>query len=56
MKVIFGVDVPTNEGLFMSNDRAGEKNFGILKEEGTINITAFYGTRGQRGQGANEKE
>lgn len=56
MVVIFGANVLTNKGIFVPNGRAGEMNFGILKEEETINIPAFYGTRGQRGQGANEKE
>lgn len=55
MDVFFGVNVPTNEGLFVPNGRAGKMNFGILQKE-TINIPVFYGTRDQRGQGANEKE
>lgn len=55
MDVIFGVNVPTNNGFFVPNGRAGEMNFEILKEE-TINKHVFYGTRDQRGQGANEKE
>lgn len=55
MDVIFEVNVPTNKGFFVPNGRAGKMNFGILKEE-TKNIPAFYGTRDQRGQGANEKE
>lgn len=60
MVVIFGVNVLTNKDIFVPNGRAGEMNFGILKEEkeeGTIiNLPVFYGTRDQRGQGANEKE
>lgn len=55
MDVIFEVNVPTNKGFFVPNGRAGKMNFGTLKEE-TINIPVFYGTRDQRGQGANEKE
>lgn len=55
MDVIFEVNVPTNEGFFVPNGRAGKMNFVILKEE-TTNIPVFYGTRDQREQGANEKE
>lgn len=56
MDVIFEVNVPTNKGFFVPNGREGKMNFEILKEE-TINIIpVFYGTRDQRGQGANEKE